>query len=315
MRRYARRNYKRIGRAALGMAARRYRRTYNTNTKYLRGTTKRRIATASVSNKRKWSRAMGTTSAPSARTKYRHTRYYGQLGLKPGANSSRRFKVESFLSSAIDKALIVDPMVNIEYSDDDTRMNVRHGRLANVTGVKYRIWFNLKNQSEGSTKMNNPIQIRWAILNPKNQEFGSIADVSTTNFFINDTPTTDDASDFPSTATCFRLMNRKINVRQNGVVQEGTFILSNDPASNNTRMSMSSKKLLSLWCPINRQMKWPNNSTGAANRFPQSNLYFTYWFCELGDPTSSKKFPTANDAPFETIKESITYFKDADVLR
>lgn len=310
---YMRRRYRR----KLGNALyRRSRRSLSYRGSHLRGTARRRIAASPAPVKRKWARAMGSTAAPAARSKFKKSRYNHQLGLKIGANSSRRYKHEEINTSSFDKQLHAYAMVNAEYSDTDDVMNRRTGRLAIVNGVKFRAWFSLKNQAESSTKFNQPIQVRWAILNPADHTTGTILDVTLgNNFFISDSPASDDATDFPSTGVAFRYMNRKINQRKYGVVQEGTFILQNPVDSNNSRMDTRSKKLLTLWCPIKKQMKWPNNSTGSANRFPNANLYFVWWYCELGDNTTSVKFPTANDVPIEAYHETITYFKNPEVLK
>lgn len=310
---YARRRYRRkVGNALY----RRSRRSLSYRGSHLRGTARRRIAATPAPVKRKWARAMGSTAAPSARGRFKKSRYHNQLGLKIGSNACRRYKHEELNTGEFDKQLNAKALVNAEYSDDDTRMNVRTGRLAIVKGVKFRAWFSIKNQAESSNKLNQPLQIRWAILNPADHTTGTVLDVTLgNNFFISDSPGTDDATDFPSTGSCFRYMNRKINQRKYGVVQEGTFILQNPVDSNNSRMDTRSKKLLTLWCPIQKQMKWANTTTGANNRFPNANLYFVWWYCELGDNTSAPKFGTANDVPIELNHETITYFKNPDVLK
>jgi len=315
MRRYARRNYRRIGRAALGMAVRRYRRTYTRRTRYLRGTAAGRIKSSTAKSKRSWARAMGTALVPSARSKYSKTQYHGQLGLRPGTNGSKRFKHEERNVELNDKTLHKYPCIEVLWSDDDTVMNRRAGRLAVVKGVKLRVWWTLKNLSEASVKFDDPIQVRWAILNPKDQPLGTQSDVKDTNFFISDSPSNDDATDFPPQGTCFRYMNRKINKRRYGVMQEGTFVIQNDVGSNNTRMDMRGKKFLSLWLPINRQMKWAINTTEPSGRFPNTNIYFCWWYCAMGDNTEASKYVGVNNVPIECLHERITYFKDADPLR
>lgn len=311
---YIRRKYRRrIGNALY----RRTRRSLAYRGRHLRGSAKRRITSASTAKKRKWASAMGATQAPSARTVYRHSRYYSQLGLRPGSHASRRYKVGEVVDSdKFDKELHAIPLVNAQYSDTDDVMNRRHGRLCNVKGTKIRLWFNVKNQAESTTKMDKPLQIRWAIINPRDQDTSSVLDVTIgTNFFVSDTPAADDASDFPPTGSCLVYMNRKINRRKYGVVQEGTFTLQNDVASNNSRIDQKAQKFLSLWCPINRQMKWPNNSAGESGQFPSHNLYFVYWYCQQGDIKSTKTFTTANDVPIDVLHETVTYFKDAEALR
>lgn len=205
----------------------------------------------------------------------------------------------------IDKLQLVESLIRVPYSDTE-RMNSRQGRLANVRGVKFRCWFQLKNQAESSTKVDSPIMVRWCILNPK-ENTGVTGDVGPTNFFISVDPDQEEATDFPGTGTSFSYMNRQINRRQYGVMQQGKFVLHQDPASNNSRLGMGAKKNINLWLPIKRQMKWPNNTTEE----PNTNIYFCYWYCQMGDNTASRKFPTSNDAPLEMNFEAVTYFKDS----
>lgn len=311
---YARRNYKRIGRAAMGMAVRRYRRTYTTRTRHLRGTSRRRIG-GPMPKKRSWGQAMGVTNAPSARTRIRKSRFNANLGLAPGSRSSRRCRYEESDSGTSDKTLRAVPMIFAQYSDTDTRMDVRNGRIANVSGVKMRMWMQIKNQATNTNKFDNPIQVRWAIVNPLKQTTGTVLDVTLgINFFVSDLPTADDAANFPNTGNCFKYMNRKINKRAYGVLQEGTFVLANDTSSTETRMDIKSKKFLSTYIPVGRQIKWGSNGTSTAQSFPLTNVYFVYWYCQQGHRDDFLVFPTANDAPMDMDMETITYFRTPDKL-
>ncbi len=282
---------------------------------YLRGTRRarsmpaRRTRQSVRTTKRTWARAMGATSAPSARTKFRRSRYYTGLGLRPGSNSSKRYLHEFQTTTSQDKRLQASRIIRADYDANEGVVNRRSGRICNVKGVKLRYWFALKNLAENSNIHDNPLQIRWAILNPRENTGNPTTDIDTTNFFINDgTASNEDAADFPSTGNCFKYMNRKINQRKMGVVQEGTFIIGNSTESNNSRMGIQSKKLLSLWIPVNRQMKWGSNVASDTN--PSTNLYFVWWYCVEGDKDSAQRFGTGNQ-PMDVHYESITYFKDA----
>lgn len=313
---YLRNRYRR---RAGNLLYRRFRRSFKPTGGYLRGT--RRLAIKAKSKpmlrgtkKRGWARAMGTNT-PSVRTRYVRSRF-NELGIPTSSHTSRRHKVTYSKTGESDKTLIAEPLVSVPFNDDDTRMNVRNGRLVNVSGVKFRCWFQIKNQAESSTKLNQPLQIRWAILNPRDNT-GNATDVTTgTNFFIHANPSsTDDAADFPSgTGDSFRLMNRAINKRRYAIVQEGTFIIQNDPASNNTRVDMQSKKFISLWLPIKKQMKWSNNGVATGDEYPNTNLFFAWWYCEQGSRTTTTAFPTSNDSPIEWDAEAITYFRNAPVM-
>lgn len=242
------------------------------------------------------------TFAPSMRTGFRHTSYYYNLGVRPGHYPSKK-NLETFSDSQLDdKTLYVRQLVAVPYSDTEL-MNARQGRLANVRGVKLRMWFNIKNQAESSIKLNQPLMVRWCILNPKTND-GTVDSIETNNFFISQDPGTEEAEDFPTTGNCFRYMNRKINRRKYGVLQQGKFILQNDVGSNNSRVNMQSKKAVNLWLPIRRQMKWGNN----IDDDPNSNIFFCWWYCEVGDKDDPKKH---TDSPIDMVAEAVTYFKDS----
>lgn len=148
--------------------------------------------------------------------------------------------------------------------------------------------------------------VRWCILNPK-ENTGEQGDIEPANFFIGVNPALEEAVNFEGTGTSFNYMNRQINRRKYGIMQQGKFILHQDPASNNSRLGMGTKKNVNLWLPIKRQMKWPNNTVDT----PNTNIHFVYWMCELGDNTAGKKFSTDNDSPLEVNFEAVTYFKDS----
>lgn len=311
---YIRRRYRRkVGNAMY----RRMRRSYSTRTAYLRGTGRARSSRAIVSRraglrggKRSWSRAMGASSAPSARTKFKRSRFYTGLGLKPGFSVSKKYYFSSSSSNVQDKSLYIDRMIRADYDANEGLGNRRTGRLCDVRGVKMRHWFSLKNLVAASQVHDAPIQVRWAILNPKTNT-GASTDINTTNFFMNDGEIdgNDDATDFPTTGRCFKYMNRKVNKRRYGILQEGTFLLSNDVSSDNSRLSPTARKLLSLYIPVSRQMKWGTNV--ASDVTPTTNLYFVWWYVQEGDKDTAKKFGTG-DTPIDHTYESITYFKDSD---
>lgn len=244
----------------------------------------------------------GPTMAPSVRTPFRRTPYYRNLGLRPGRYPSKKHLKEFSSSNTVDKSLYRHRLIQVPYNATE-QMNTRQGRLVNVRGVKLRLWMSLKNQSENTNKLDVPIMVRWAVLNPK-ENTGDPDDVAVDNFFISADPSGEEATDFPSTGNCFAYMNRQINRRRFGVLQQGKFILANDPASNNSRVSLGSRKLINLWLPIKRQMKWSSNTEDD----PTTNISIVYWYCQVGDKDSAKKF---TDGPIDLHAESITYFKDS----
>lgn len=315
---YLRRRYRRkIGNALYN----RMRRSYTTRTAYLRGTsrsnvrprnTKRgRLLLSSNGAKRGWSRAMGVSNVPSARTKFRRTAYYRGLGLSPKNMPCKKYFTEATSSAIEDKSMAFLRVVKADYDGNDAILNRRNGRLCNVRGVKMRHWFALKNFAESSVVLDAPVQIRWAILNPKVNTGNKTTDITLTNFFVNEgTASNEDAIDFKdATGICFDYMNRKINRRKYGVVQEGMFELSNDPGSNNSRVGRSARKLLNLWIPINRQMKWSSNT--ALDADPTTNLYFVWWYCQEADKDTGRKFI---GGAIDHTYERITYFKDSTAV-
>jgi hypothetical protein len=241
--------------------------------------------------------------APTVRTAWKRTRYYRVLGEKPGTRPSKKHLGTYSNTVLEDKRLANLRIITVPYQETEA-MNRRQGRLANVTGVKLRMWFAIKNQTESTAKLDTPITVRWAVLNPK-ENSGDVTDVNTSNFFISADPGQDDATDFPSTGNSFRYMNRKINRRRFGVVQQGKFILSNDPASTNSRVDIGSRKLVNLWLPIRRQMKWGNN----VDTHPNTNLHFVFWYTQMGDKDTAQKF--SGDGALDVHGEHVTYFRDS----
>ena len=244
----------------------------------------------------------GPTPVPSIRSGFRRTNYFTTLGLRPGRYPSKKHNQQSQNASLIDKVQYVDRLIRVPYSDTE-QMNARQGRLANVRGVKFRAWFNLKNQSEISDKLDVPIMVRWAILLPKDNQ-GLNGDVGPDNFFISADPEGEEATDFSAAENCFGLQNRQINRRKYGVMQQGKFILSQNPASTNSRLGTHAFKALNLWLPVKRQMKWSSNTV----EFPNTNIYFVLWYTKLGDKNTGAQF---TDGPLEFHWEALTYFKDS----
>lgn len=244
----------------------------------------------------------GPTPGPAIRTRARRTRYDTLLGLRPGAYPSKKSLVSVSNSALLDKKLYNARLVQAPYSDSE-KMNSRQGRLANVKGVKFRCWYNLKNQAESSDKLDEPLMCRWAIVVPKTNT-GELVDVTTSNFFINANPAGEEATDFPLTGNCFKYQNRQINRRKYGVMQQGKFVLAQNPASTNSRLGMSAHKLINLWLPINKQMKWADN----VGTHPNTNIHFLCWYTKMGDKDTAVKF---TDGPIDFHWEANTYFKDS----
>lgn len=298
----------------------------------LRGTRRRGRLVAKPATKRSMGsakRATGMQTGPSYQSRTKRARYTAQLGVPVTKHTSKKHTLHTSGGDISDKQLAVQRLIAVPYSDDDTKLDHRQGKLCNVKGVKMRFWFsyecpffNAYTSADPNSSLINirqmtidPIQIRWAILNPKDN------DGLTTNkdlkFFDSENPGVDDAKNFPTTGNCFQFMNRKINNRQYGVVKEGTFILQpgqdSDGWTNGPRNKLSSKKLINLWLPIKKQVRWENNATGTGDEFPTTNLFFVWWYCRLGDSTDPRKYPVDTINPIKYHYEKCTYWEDVSI--
>ena len=273
----------------------------------------RSSTTARRTRKKRYRRVMGTTG-PAARTRLKWTKYRSDLGQRIGLKTARKayLKNSSVISNVQDKRLAAHRLIHINYNDDDTLMNCRNGRLADVHGVKFRCWFELFRTLPTNAAYNYPIQVRWAIINPK-ENTGELTDVTNgTNFFESPGPGADDSIDFPSTGRAMAYMNRRINRRRYGVLQEGTFLLSNLQSSTDNRMSMQSKKFFSVYVPIKLQMKWANNDNAAEeDGYPNANIQFVYWYCYQGDQEDAQQLPAG---AIRFSYEKITWFNNSEIL-
>lgn len=247
------------------------------------------------------------TSAPSMMTRTYKSRYHHQLGRRPGAYSTRRTQNPLDQTVAQDKQWYSERLVLVPHSADDTEINTRKGQLVNVRGVKLRMWFQLR--GEGSNLL-KPLQIRWAILNPADND-GTDLTTGPANFFIDPNPTSTQAKDFPATSgaetRCFDFHNRKINRDEFGIVKEGSFVITNkNGLDNSNRFGQDILKSLNLYIPINKQMKWTNDVTP----YPETNLYFCWWYTTMGETSTSQRY-TGATAPLIMDGEFITYFTNS----
>lgn len=261
-----------------------------------------------------------STMAPTAglHTSTRRSAYRRNLGRKPGKYATRRTSLAAVLINNVeDKRTYFSRLINVQWSANADEINRRRGAIANVHGVKLRYWFKLKNSA---AQIESPIQVRWAIVNPKNNSGADLSGtVAPVDFFIQKDPVNEQAGNFPTTGFSFDYHNRKINRNEWGVVKEGTFILGAAPsiqaaAGAPAVLAPTSYKNLSIYIPIKRQMKWNNVLAGSANGYPEENLYFVYWFTRLGDNIAGKQY-TAATTPLVQQHEFITYFSNAQMFK
>lgn len=212
-----------------------------------------------------------------------------------------------------DKLLHSSRLIECEWGDTDSSYNTRTSKNIYVKGVKYRKIIKLTDNWASATGVtgyvSTPWTFRWAIVNPKENTGASSFDV--TDFFndpglVNDTGT----KDFPSTGNYFEYMHRKINPQKNGIVAQGSFTL--DPSSTGSDMvkNMPQQKIINLWIPINRVIQFNNNDNVAGSEFPNTNLYFVWWFCRRGDCTTARIVTSAATTPIEYTTEKILYFRN-----
>jgi len=242
----------------------------------------------------------------------RRSRYRTQLGRKPGKYSTRRHQAGATITNVPDKSKSSIRLMQVPYSADENVINTRKASLVRVKGVKFRAWFKfISGVGAGADApvYKEPLQVRWALLNPKNND--GLSTVSDVDFLITANPTADQATNFPTSGRSFTYMSRKINREQFGVLKEGSFIL--DPGAQVAKTTtagpgvpLSGHKFINLYVPINRQMKWAND----AATHPEQNVYFVYWYTTLGDENSAAKFITTNN-PLVCSYEHITYFTNS----
>lgn len=235
----------------------------------------------------------------------RRTVFRTNLGRKAGKYSTRRVATQGDKNNLGDKRTHWARLIEIPHGTEDS-INRRKAALVHLKGIKLRAYFRLKNEGEGQPLYNLPLQVRWAIINPKENLGADLTSTQLpTDFFINENPSLEMAKSFPATGKCWDYFNRKINRAKYGVLKEGQFILRNDVGSNGTRLAAKALHQLSIWIPINRQMKWANDATS----FPEQNVYFCWWYAQQGDNTDLQKFATG--LAIDEHHERINYFTNS----
>lgn len=245
--------------------------------------------------------------APSTTSATVRTRFYHNLGTRPGSFGTKRSTFNTGKTTGLfDKEIHSIPLVRIPFSDADDVLNSREHRIVNVRGVKFRKWFQFKPEK---TNIDRPITIRWAVINPKDNSGDRTVDINPgTNWFVSEDPENEFMTDFPSTGNSFDYMSRAINRKKYGVLKQGHFTLSPDPGQTSNYKDNRYQKLLQFYIPIKRQMKWPNNTTA---NLPNANIYFAWWYCDTGDMETAQQYATTNNVPIQTMNRITTYFRTA----
>lgn len=169
-----------------------------------------------------------------------------------------------------------------------------------------------------------PLRFRWAVVFPKEQPFVPNTIGGEPDFFITVNPNTSQSIPFPKdTGGHFALFNRKINREKFGVMKEGSFMLHNDVASVSTtytgnptsraKVTAGTSKVISLYIPINRQMKFPFNQPGSSFANPEENCWFVWWYAQDMRLTGEAQAFTDGVAPVVEELEKTTYFRNSQM--
>lgn len=252
-----------------------------------------------------------TTMAPSVMTTTRRTPYRHNLGTRPRYQCNKASHKTTLVNDTKDKERDSIRLVRIPYSADDTRFNTRNGRLVNVRGVRFQ-W--ICKWKDGQTT-NEPIQVRWAIINPKINT-GTPTDVSSNdNWWVSLNPGNEYAENYTSSSDHFDLMTRSINPKLYGVLKEGKFLLGPaETGSGDGRTTFKQQKMIQTYIKLNQQMKWGSNGTTEAENYPNANIHFVWWYCKKGTLEFTQSFTTEANIPIESRAQITTFFKTTNGL-
>lgn len=287
---------------------------------------KRRISSSSSRRNVRYRR--GPTQAPTpmpSRTSNLlapRSRYRNQLGRRPGKYATRRHGTEGNDSNEPDKKFISFKLIAVPWSEDEQLINTRRSKLCNVRGVKINVVFRISTTDQKKPINQVPLTVRWCILNPKTND-GSSLPANPQEFFIQQNPATQQAAQFGNTGRYWNYMNRKINREQYGVLKEGTFVLNmsdngvQSAGTNiNTLRSRHAIKMMNIWVPIRRQIKWDGNNNLTNAEFPMENLHFCWWYTAMGDVNTNPQFGTpSEDGGITCYFRKTTYFTNSAMFR
>jgi len=250
--------------------------------------------------------------APSVMTTTRRTVYRHNLGTRPRYQCKKHSHKTTRSLNTNDKTRNTIRLVKVPYNADDSFFNTRKGRIVNVRGVR----FNWICKWKDGHPTNEPIQVRWAIVNPKNNT-GQTSDVTDgTNWWVSLNPANEYATDFSGTADHFDLMTRSINRKRFGVLKEGTFLLGPaETGAGDGRTTYKQQKIINTYVRINQQMKWGSNENDTDEKaYPNANIHFVFWYCKRGTLDTTKSFTTSTNVPIETRAQITTFFKTTNAL-
>ena len=72
-------------------------------------------------------------------------------------------------------------------------------------------------------------------------------------------------------------------------------------------------KHLKMYIPIKKQMRWTDNNALDQYSYPEQNLYFVYWFVQLGHMNTGKVWNGSGvrQFPIEMNIERVNYFTNS----
>lgn len=234
----------------------------------------------------------------------RATKFRNNIGERK-KKVTRRFlqKIPTVVSE--DKVLSLQRCIEIPFNANEKVINARNDVLVNVKSIRIRRWFFL-NLLVGGARDAQPISVRWAVINPKENNGGP--GVTTSQFFRGRNPTTTPYVAFPTgNADCFDLLSSKINTEEFGVLKEGKFEMEINPEA--FRNSGKQTKMIDIHIPLGRQLEFGSN-TAPADKFPEENMYFVWWYCATVDPGTAKLFGGAN-AILSSFGENQVFFTNS----
>lgn len=255
------------------------------------------------------------------------SRYRSQLGRPMNRFSTRRHThFPPQVSDVKDRDLHVNRLINIPWSEDETQINRRRSNLVGVKAVRFRCMFQLLSNagtSEGIRKW--PIEIRWAVINPKNND-GSITAYNPTTgvsqfdneFFISRNPGEQMSLSMNRSHNWWTYHKDRINREKYGVLAEGRtkplyFPIGEQEIVTPNCLTQSMCHNLEIYIPIGKQIKFEVNDIASPDEWPEQNIYFVWWYTRMNDLGTNQVFTGGTNAtPAVQFKyEATTYFKNS----
>lgn len=236
-----------------------YRRTYTTNTRYLRGTARRQRAKAR--------RSLRMVRAKRTRFTTRN------IGDRPGTSNCKRNQTFQVNQQIPTRTLQSSGLTLIGRGDD---INLRERDIINIRGFLL--------QNEWKNTRTNPVMVNWAIIQPKNSKTVTTVD------FCRGKGNTNRAIDFSVNQSTADLNYASINTDIYHVIKHKRFQLG--PAGSNTIPDWKRQK---LWVPLKRQLRFTDDTTGSC----ETPIFFVYWCDEINRASGSAAVNNALDVTYE----------------